>query len=63
MSFYVTSSGGGDTGRWLRRLQKIDPLANLDKWGQAGVNALVANTPRDSGLAADSWYYEIIRES
>ena len=32
---------------------------NLDKYGQAGVNALQAATPVDTGLTASSWYYEI----
>lgn len=31
----------------------------LDKYGQAGVNALSAATPIDSGATASSWYYEI----
>lgn len=33
----------------------------LDKYGQEGVNALAAATPRDSGKTAESWYYEISR--
>lgn len=32
----------------------------LDKYGPIGVAALAAATPQDSGLAADSWDYEII---
>ena len=30
----------------------------LDKYGQAGVDALASATPKDSGLTAASWYYE-----
>lgn len=31
----------------------------LDKYGQEGVNALAANTPKDTGRTADSWGYEV----
>lgn len=34
----------------------------LDKYGKKGVEALAAATPKDSGRAANSWYYEIVRE-
>lgn len=34
----------------------------LEKYGRMGVEALSAATPRDTGLTADSWYYEV-RES
>lgn len=33
-------------------------LRVLDKYGQAGVDALASATPKDSGLTAASWYYE-----
>lgn len=32
---------------------------DLNKYGQAGVAALMSATPKDTGLAASSWYYEI----
>lgn len=38
----------------------IPPI--LEKYGRMGVEALSAATPRDTGLTADSWYYEV-RES
>ena len=34
---------------------------NLDKYGREGVAALASATPKDTGLASNSWYYEIIR--
>lgn len=34
----------------------------LKMYGEQGVAALKAATPRDSGLTADSWYYEIERD-
>lgn len=38
-------------------------LGELDKYGREGVEALSAATPVDTGLTADSWYYEIVREN
>lgn len=32
----------------------------LEKYGQAGVDALASATPTDSGLTAASWSYEIV---
>ena len=31
----------------------------LEKYGEQGVAALSAATPKDTGLTADSWFYEI----
>ena len=36
-----------------------DYLNVLEKYGQRGVDALASATPRDSGLTAASWGYEI----
>lgn len=36
-------------------------MGNLDKYGRAGVAALSAATPKDSGETASSWEYEIKR--
>lgn len=40
---------------------KIKPI--LEKYGPIGVNALSEATPRDTGLASESWYYEIVDKS
>lgn len=45
--------------RYLERVKEAVHLGNLDKYGQAGVDALKSATPVDSGKTADSWYYEI----
>lgn len=45
--------------KYLERAKKGVNIKSLDKYGQAGVNALAANTPVDTGLTANSWYYEI----
>ena len=34
----------------------------MDKYGRQGVEALSSATPRDTGLTASSWSYEIIRK-
>lgn len=46
---------------FLRRCEKVDVEAVLRKYGEAGVEALSAATPKHTGLAAGSWYYEIER--
>ena len=45
--------------RYLERVKKGINIKNLDKYGQAGVEALSSATPVDTGLTARSWYYEI----
>ena len=47
------------TFKFLKAAKQKKFLKNLDKFGQEGVNALAAATPRDTGLTADSWHYEI----
>ena len=36
--------------------------SNVDKYGRAGVEALSAATPVDTGVTASSWSYEIVRK-
>lgn len=47
------------TEKFFNSLLKLDYLNVLERYGQAGVAALAAATPRDSGLTATSWDYEI----
>lgn len=49
--------------RYLERLKEVIHLGILDKYGQAGVDALSSSTPVESGLTAASWYYEIERQN
>lgn len=53
-------SGSFDkTTAWLRKLQRL-PLDQIVRAeAQKGVQALAAATPKDSGLAASSWGYQI----
>lgn len=48
-----------NTDRFLRRMLNKDSLSKFEKYGQMGVNALSANTPKDTGLTASSWSYDI----
>lgn len=46
------------TNKYLKNSLKMDTKI-LEKYGQMGVNALIANTPVDSGVTAASWSYKI----
>lgn len=50
--------------RFLTKTMHIKPLIKpiLEKYGRRGVNALREYTPKDSGLTADSWSYEIVSD-
>lgn len=45
--------------RYLEKLQELFHSGLLDKYGKAGVQALSAATPVDTGKTAASWYYDI----
>lgn len=47
------------TTSWLQRVRRSNEREILEKFGKAGVEALSAATPVDTGLTASSWYYEI----
>ena len=47
--------------RYLERAKEVAKIGILDKYGQAGVEALSSATPTDTGLTASSWYYKIER--
>lgn len=47
------------TEEWLNKLRHKEYLNMLATFGDRGVNALRAATPIDSGLAANSWRYQI----
>lgn len=51
------------TVKYLNRVKKLDSLSILDKCGQAGVSALRSATPVKTGKTANSWSYEIKRNS
>jgi hypothetical protein len=48
---------------YLERLLEFGKLGVLDKYGQMGVEALAAATPKDTGVTAASWSYRIVRNN
>lgn len=58
----ITIKQKGDfrnTERFFDNSKKFDISTILNKFGEAGVNALASATPRETGLTAASWSYEI----
>ena len=51
-----------NTRRFLDRIRKMDLESILSKYAQEGVEVLASATPIDSGVTANSWGYEIVRE-
>ena len=49
--------------RFLEKSKEAVKIGDLDRYGREGVAALASATPVDSGLTANSWYYEIKREN
>lgn len=47
------------TTKLLEKMKKADYVRILERYGREGVAALAAATPKDSGLTAQSWYYEL----
>lgn len=43
----------------LKQMSDISDMIDFDKYGKLGVEYLRQSTPRDTGLTAESWYYEI----
>lgn len=64
MSISISSSSSGDdTEAWLKRMSQGPSLfAQLERFGQAGVAALSAATPVESGETAGAWFYEVIQD-
>ena len=50
------------TDRFLGKLVGLHFARKLKHYGELGVQALKAATPKDSGLTAESWNYEIVEE-
>jgi len=51
------------TMSFFERAKEVVRKGDLDKFGREGVLALAEATPKDSGLTAASWYYEIVRQN
>ena len=52
-----------ETEQFLEHLKKLHILDILTRYGDAGVAALRAATPYDSGRTASSWGYEIEQDA
>lgn len=62
--FSLSASGSFDnTEAFLKRAASGTIFSTLSRYGQEGVNALAAATPKDSGLTASSWTYEIVQDA
>lgn len=48
--------------KFLKTMNKRDYMATLRKYGEQGVASLEEATPKDSGVTASSWSYEIQKE-
>lgn len=60
MRIKVTTRGNfKKTESLLEKIRNRNPMVVLNKLGQLGVDILTAATPKDTGLTASSWYYEI----
>lgn len=46
---------------YLQRAKEVVKIGDLDRYGREGVQALSSATPRDTGVTAQSWRYEINR--
>lgn len=58
----ITLTQHGDfkkTRSFFQRIKEWTKTSDLDKYGQAGVEALKLNTPKDTGATADAWTYKI----
>lgn len=59
----IHSKGSTDaTEKWLASLASGEIFQTLDRFGQEGVKALAAATPKDTTNTANQWYYEIVRD-
>ena len=58
----ITSQGDyRKATRYLEKLKETARIGILDKYGKKGVEALAADTPKDTGYTSSCWEYEIIQ--
>lgn len=58
----INASASGSTKNldsFLREMKANSEFDALERYGQAGVDALATATPHDTGVSSESWYYEI----
>ena len=60
----ITEKGDFDnTEKYLAGLTTDNLAGILSQYAELGVNALSNATPVDSGLTAESWYYELVERT
>lgn len=59
---FSTKGNWSKTNSFIEKALNVVKLGSLDKYGEKGVEALAAATPKDSGETAKSWYYQIVRD-
>lgn len=59
MTSFTVSGSFDNILNFLRRMKNGDAFDALENYGAEGVRALQAFTPKDSGITANSWAYEI----
>jgi len=52
-----------ETEKFLGKMKDGDIFSSLAQFGSAGVAALASATPAESGITANSWYYEIVQRA
>jgi len=58
----VKSKGNWDrTDKFFKKSEKITKIENITLLAERCIERLIAETPKDSGLTAQSWSYEITR--
>lgn len=62
MISFKQSGNFSSTKNFLRNLRLNQELNWLEKYGEQGIEALAEMTPKDTGLTAASWYYQIVRD-
>ena len=45
--------------KFLKEMSSLDPSSTLNSYGKLGVSLLSSNTPKDTGITAGSWGYEV----
>ena len=59
MISFIQKGDFSNLTNFLERAKEVIHLGDLNKYGRAGVEALAAATPKDTGKTANSWYYKI----
>lgn len=60
---FTTKGSFKNTEKFLKEMKNVNSLIHrvAEQEAQRGVQALIAATPKDSGLAASSWGYKIVQ--